>query len=187
MLYKTRKFAGFYTRKFFPFIEAINVNVVKEYKMEKVILTEEGKKALEIRLKELKNELIPAVVERIKVAREQGDLSENAEYHAARDERGKLEGEALEIEDKLKRCEVYTAKDNGTVQVGTRLIYLDIDEDEELEFTIVGTAEADFAKNKISIESPVGSALNGHKEGDIVSVKAPRGGEYKIKLVKILD
>ena len=163
------------------------MNIKEEFKMEQIILTEQGKKELEQRLKELRNELIPAVVQRIKTAREQGDLSENAEYHSARDEQGKLEGEALEIEDKLKRCEVYTAKDNGTVQVGSKIVYLDIDEDEECEFTIVGTAEADFAKNKISIESPVGSALNGRKVGDIVSVKAPRGGEYKIKLLKILD
>ena len=154
--------------------------------MEKIKLTLEGKKELEMRLKELRNELIPAVVQRIKTAREQGDLSENAEYHSAKDEQGKLEGEALEIENKLKNCEIIEMKDSDTVQLGSKLIYLDIEEDEEFEFTIVGTAEADFTKNKISIDSPVGQALNGKKAGDIVTVKAPKGGEYQIKIVKII-
>ncbi|MBO5926040.1 MAG: transcription elongation factor GreA [Clostridia bacterium] len=155
--------------------------------MEKIMLTEEGKKELEQRLKELKNELIPAVVQRIKTAREQGDLSENAEYHSAKDEQGKLEGEALEIENKLKHSEVVVLKDTGLVQLGTRLIYLDVEENEEFEFTIVGTAEADFNRGKVSIESPVGQALKGKKEGDVVTVKAPKGGEYQIKIIKILD
>ena len=99
--------------------------------MEQIILTEQGKKELEQRLKELRNELIPAVVQRIKTAREQGDLSENAEYHSARDEQGKLEGEALEIEAKLKHGVVVVSKANGAVQIGTKVKYLDIDENEE--------------------------------------------------------
>ena len=155
--------------------------------MEKIKLTVEGKKELEERLKELKNELIPAVVQRIKTAREQGDLSENAEYHSAKDEQGKLEGEALEIENKLKNCEVIQNSHLGIVQLGTKLKYLDVDENEEYEFTIVGTAEADFNKKKISIESPVGYALNGKKAGDVVTVKAPKGGDYQIKILEILD
>ncbi len=155
--------------------------------MEKIKLTVEGKKELEERLKELKNELIPAVVQRIKTAREQGDLSENAEYHSAKDEQGKLEGEALEIENKLKNCEVIKNSHLGIVQLGTKLKYLDIDENEEYEFTIVGTAEADFNKKKVSIESPVGQALNGKKAGDVVTVKAPKGGDYQIKILEIID
>lgn len=155
--------------------------------MEKIILTEEGKKELEKRLKELRNELIPAVVQRIKTAREQGDLSENAEYHSARDEQGKLEGEALEIETKLKHGEVVKVVDTGLVQVGTKVQYLDIEENEEYTFQIVGTAEADFNKNKISIESPVGQALNGKKPGDVVTVKTPKGGDYQIKIIKFVD
>lgn len=155
--------------------------------MEKIILTEEGKKELEARLKELKNELIPAVVQRIKVAREQGDLSENAEYHSARDEHAKLEGEAQEIENKLKYGEVVTAKNKGVVDVGTKLKYLDIEEDEEYVFMVVGTAEADLSKNKISIESPIGQAIVGKKAGETVLVKAPKGVGYRIKILEIIE
>ena len=154
--------------------------------MEQIILTEQGKKELEQRLKELRNELIPAVVQRIKTAREQGDLSENAEYHSARDEQGKLEGEAKEIEAKLKNCEVIENNGGDTVQLGSKIKYLDIDEGEEFEFTIVGTAEADFTRGKVSIESPVGQAINGKKAGDVVTVKAPKGGDYQIKIIEIL-
>lgn len=154
--------------------------------MEKIKLTVEGKKELETRLKELRNDLIPAVVQRIKTAREQGDLSENAEYHSAKDEQGKLEGEAKEIEAKLKNCEVIQMTDSDRVQLGTKLKYLDLEENEEYEFTIVGTAEADFTKGKVSIESPVGQALNGKKAGDVVTVKAPKGGDYQIKILEIL-
>lgn len=155
--------------------------------MEQIILTEQGKKELEQRLKELRNELIPAVVQRIKTAREQGDLSENAEYHSARDEQGKLEGEALEIETKLKHGVVVVSKANGAVQIGTKVKYLDIDENEEFTFTIVGTAEADFTKNRISIESPVGQAILNKKAGDVCSVKIPKGGEYQIKILEIIE
>ena len=143
--------------------------------MEKIILTVEGKKELEQRLKVLKNELIPQVVQRIKVAREQGDLSENAEYTAARDEQAKLEGEKQDIEAKLKYGVVIKSSKKDFVEVGSKLKYLDIEENEEYEFTIVGTAEADLTKNKISNESPVGNALLGRKAGDVVSVKVPAG------------
>lgn len=153
--------------------------------MEQIILTEVGKKELEQRLKELRNELIPAVVQRIKVAREQGDLSENAEYHSARDEQGKLEGEALEIETKLKHGVVVVSKANGVVQIGSEVKYLDVDLEEEYTFTIVGTAEADYTKKRISIESPVGQAILGKKVGDVVNVKAPKGGEYQVKIIEI--
>ena len=97
--------------------------------MEKIILTAEGKKELEQRLNVLKNELIPQVVQRIKVAREQGDLSENAEYTSAREEQGKLEGEKHDIETKLKYGEVITATDKKDyIEVGTKLKYLDVEE-----------------------------------------------------------
>ena len=155
--------------------------------MEKIILTAEGKKELEQRLNVLKNELIPQVVQRIKVAREQGDLSENAEYTSAREEQGKLEGEKHDIETKLKYGEVIsatTAKD--VIEVGTKLRYLDIEENEEYTFTIVGTAEADLSKGKISNESPLGKVLMGKKAGDVCTVIAPKGGSYEIKVLEIL-
>ena len=156
--------------------------------MEKIILTAEGKKELEQRLNVLKNELIPQVVQRIKVAREQGDLSENAEYTAAREEQGKLEGEKHDIETKLKYGEVIsgvTKKD--VIEVGTKLKYLDLEENEEYTFTIVGTAEADLSKGKISNESPLGKVLMGKKVGDVCVVNGPKGGNYEIKVLEILD
>lgn len=155
--------------------------------MEKIILTAEGKKELEQRLNVLKNELIPQVVQRIKVAREQGDLSENAEYTAARDEQAKLEGEKQDIENKLKFGEVIASGSKGDiVDVGTKLKYLDMEEKEEYTFTIVGTAEADLSKGKISNESPLGKALVGKKAGDVCVVNAPKGGSYKVKILEIL-
>lgn len=155
--------------------------------MEKIILTAEGKKELEQRLNVLKNELIPQVVQRIKVAREQGDLSENAEYTSAREEQGKLEGEKHDIETKLKYGEVISATSKkDVIEVGTKLKYLDIDENEEYIFTIVGTAEADLTKGKISNESPLGQALMGKKAGDVCVVKTPKGASYEIKVLEIL-
>lgn len=155
--------------------------------MEKIILTAEGKKELEQRLNVLKNELIPQVVQRIKVAREQGDLSENAEYTSAREEQGKLEGEKHDIETKLKYGEVISATSKkDVIEVGTKLKYLDVDENEEYIFTIVGTAEADLTKGKISNESPLGQALMGKKAGDVCVVKTPKGASYEIKVLEIL-
>ncbi len=155
--------------------------------MEKIILTEQGKKELEARLKELKNELIPEVVQRIKVAKEQGDLSENAEYHSARDEHAKLEGEVLEIQNILKFGEVFVATQKDIVQVGSTVKYLDIDEDEEFTFTMVGTTEADLSKGKMSIESPIGMAMLNKKAGETVVVKTPKCGEYSVKILEIID
>lgn len=155
--------------------------------MEKIILTEQGKKELEARLKELKNELIPEVVQRIKVAKEQGDLSENAEYHSAREEHAKLEGEVLEIQNILKFGEVFVATQKDIVQVGSTVKYLDIDEDEEFTFTMVGTTEADLSKGKMSIESPIGMAMLNKKAGETVVVKTPKCGEYSVKILEIID
>lgn len=155
--------------------------------MEVIELTLKGKKELEERLDVLKNDLIPQVVQRIKIARELGDLSENAEYHSAKDEQGKLNGEKVEIENILKNCVVVEKSNNGLIDIGTKLTYLDIDEEEEFTITIVSTAEADFENGKISKESPVGNALFGKKEGETVGVKMPNGGEYQIKVIKIFN
>jgi transcription elongation factor GreA len=155
--------------------------------MEKFILTQEGKENYEKRLKELRNEIIPAVIQRIKAARELGDLSENAEYHSARDEKAQLDGEALEIEAILKNCEIAVKKDSDTIDVGTKFKYYDVDMEEEYVFTLVGTAEADYTKQKISTDSPVGLAVLGKKVGDEITVKTPKGEEYQIKITEILD
>jgi transcription elongation factor GreA len=151
----------------------------------KIILTEEGKLNLEKRRYELNNVLIPQVVERIKAAKEQGDLSENAEYTAARDEQARLNGELQDIEYKLKYGEVQTFVDNGTVQVGSVVTYKDLEINEEFTFSVVGTAEADIMSNKISNESPIGKALYGRKQGDVVTVLKPKGGSYNIEILTV--
>lgn len=153
--------------------------------MKEIILTPQGKKELEQRLNVLKNELIPQVVERIKFAKEQGDLSENAEYHAAREEQGHLESEKVEIEAKLKVCKVVTATKGDVVGIGATVSYLDVEEGEEYTFEIVGTTEANLAKNKISNVSPVGQAMMGKKVGDTCVVVAPKGGSYEIKITAL--
>ncbi len=153
---------------------------------EKVILTEEGKAQLEKRLEELKLVKRPEIVERIKKARDFGDLSENAEYDAARNEQARIEGEIVEIEAKLKVAEIIkTGNSDDVVSVGEKVKIYDEDLGEEDEYEIVGTTEADVYNNKISNESPLGQALVGGKVGTEVTVHAPQG-DYKVKILKII-
>ena len=154
---------------------------------EKVILTEEGYQQLEKRLDELKFVKRPEITERIKIARDFGDLSENAEYDAAKNEQARIEGEIVEIEAKLKIAEINkTSGAKDIVSVGKKVKVLDVDFDETCIYELVGTTEADISKNKISNESPLGKALIGGKAGETVTVKAPQG-EYKVKIVSIED
>ena len=151
----------------------------------KILLTEEGKIELEKRRTELNNVLIPQVVERIKAAKEQGDLSENAEYTAARDEQARLNGELEEVNYKLKYGVVATVTDADVIQVGSKVTYKDLEENAEYTFAIVGTAEADILNGKISNESPIGKALYGHKTGEVVTVLKPKGGSYNIEILSV--
>ncbi len=152
---------------------------------EKVILTEEGYKQLEKRLEELKFVKRPEITERIKIARDFGDLSENAEYDAAKNEQARIEGEIVEIEAKLKIAEIIkTDGGHDVVNVGNKVKVLDIDMDEETEYEIVGTTEADISVNRISNESPLGKALVGAKLGETVTVKAPKCS-YQVKILGI--
>lgn len=152
---------------------------------EKVILTEEGKLQLEKRLEELKFVKRPEITERIKIARDFGDLSENAEYDAAKNEQARIEGEIVEIEAKLKVAEIIKAGKKDVVSVGMKVTVLDEDGDpQEVEYELVGTTEADVYKNKISNESPLGQALIGGKVGDTVTVHAP-SCDYPIKILAI--
>ncbi|MBQ8197023.1 MAG: transcription elongation factor GreA [Clostridia bacterium] len=144
---------------------------------EEVLLTKEGKEELEKRLEHLKLVERPAIVERIAEARSQGDLSENAEYEAARNEQGMIEGEILEIENKLKFAVIIdgnTAK-KGTVSLGSKVDFIDNDTGEQFTYEIVGTTEADVELGRISNESPIGNALLGRKEKDQISVVVPAG------------
>lgn len=152
---------------------------------EKVILTEEGKQELEKRLEYLKMVKRPEITERIKIAREFGDLSENAEYDAAKNEQARIEGEIVEIEAKLKIAEIIkTDGDHEVVGVGMKVRILDVDMNEEAVYEIVGTTEADISVGRISNESPLGKALVGAKVGQTVSVKAPKCS-YDVKVLKI--
>lgn len=153
----------------------------------KVIMTYDGYKTLEAELQDLKVNRRKDVAEKLKEARGQGDLSENAEYDAAKEEQAEIEAKIVELESKLKNAEIIDddkiSKDKVTL--GCRVKILDVEEDEELEYVIVGSTESDPTKNKISNESPVGGALIGHKKGDEILVSI-QGETIKYKLLDIL-
>ena len=142
-----------------------------------VILTKEGLEELEKRLEYLKLEKRAEITERIKVAREFGDLSENAEYDAAKNEHAMIEGEILEIEEKLKRAVIIKDSDikKGVISIGSKVDVYDRTYDELCTYEIVGTTEADVDAGRISNESPVGNALLGRKEKDVIEVVVPEG------------
>ena len=142
--------------------------------MEEVILTKEGKEELEKRLEYLKVIKRAEITERIKTAREFGDLSENAEYDAAKNEQAIIEGEIIEIENKLKYAVIIKDSKSGAVSLGSKVLFVD-EEGEEHSYEIVGTTEADVELGRISNESPIGNALLGKKEGESVTVKVPSG------------
>lgn len=149
----------------------------------KNLLTYAGLKTLEDELHDLKIVKRKEVAQKIKEAREQGDLSENAEYDAAKDEQRDIEARIEEIEKILKNAEVVVEDevDLNTISVGCKVKVHDMEFDEEMEFKIVGSTEANSLQGKISNESPVGKALIGAKAGDMVSVEMPTGVmEYKI-------
>ena len=142
---------------------------------EEVILTKEGKEELEKRLEFLKVVKRAEITERIKTAREFGDLSENAEYDAAKNEQAMIEGEILEIENKLKYAVIIKEAKKGIVSLGSKVEFVDEDEKQTYSYEIVGTTEADVELGRISNESPIGNALLGRKVGDTVKVNVPSG------------
>jgi transcription elongation factor GreA len=142
---------------------------------DEVLLTKEGKEELEKRLDYLKVEKRAEITERIKTAREFGDLSENAEYDAAKNEQAMIEGEILEIEDKLKRAVIIKESKKGTVSLGSKVDFVEEGIDEVMTYEIVGTTEADVEQGRISNESPIGNALLGRKANDVVRVLVPAG------------
>ena len=151
--------------------------------VKKNILTSEGLKKLEDELDELIVVKRKEVAQKIKEAREQGDLSENAEYDAAKDEQRDIEARIEEIEKILKNAEIVDEDevDLGTINIGCQVKILDLEFDEELTYKIVGSTEANSLKGKISNESPVGKALIGKKVGDLVSVETQVGViQYKV-------
>lgn len=153
--------------------------------MEKVPMTRAGHAALDQELKALKSVERPAVIKAIAEAREHGDLSENAEYHAARERQSFVEGRIKEIEALVSRAEVIDpAKLSGAIKFGATVTLVDEDTDEEKTYQIVGEAEADIEAGLLNIRSPLARALIGKDEGDSVEVRTP-GGEKSYEVLSI--
>ena len=139
-----------------------------------IILTPEGYLELETELNELKTVVRPRVIKDLKDARAQGDLSENADYDAARDEQAQVEARIKELEYKLEHSVIAETKEKGVATIGSTIV-VSYDDDDEEEFKIVGSMEADPFENKISNESPIGKAVIGHKKGESIEVESPNG------------
>ena len=156
--------------------------------MQKYPMTVEGEKALREELQQLKTVERPRVIQDIADAREHGDLKENAEYHAAREQQGFIEGRIQDIEGKLSNAQVIDIKSiphSGKVLFGTTVTIINVETDEEVEYRIVGDDEADIKNNRISVSSPIARALIGKEEGDTVVVNIPSGTvEYESDEVK---
>lgn len=156
--------------------------------MTKFPMTVQGARALEEELKVLKTERRPAITEAIATARELGDLKENAEYHAAREQQGMVEARIRDIEGRLSAAQIIdvtTIAHSGKVIFGTTVDIENVDTGDELTYQIVGEDEADIKHSKISVTSPIARALVGKMEGDIVAVQTPSGVvEYEIIEVK---
>lgn len=153
--------------------------------MEKLPLTRRGFEALEAELRQLKSVERPAVIRAIADAREHGDLSENAEYHAAREKQSFIEGRVRELESLIGRADVIDpSKLSGTIKFGATVTIADEDTDEERTYQIVGEAEANIEKGLLNIKSPIARALIGKEEGDSVEVRTP-GGERSYEVISI--
>ena len=154
--------------------------------MAELVITAQGKKELEERLRYLKVERRPIVADHIKTAREYGDLSENSEYDAARKEQTQLEQEILTIEETLRNARVVQDKQlsKDVIGVGNTISLYDMEFEEEVEYKLVGSIESDPDKGYVSNESPIGKALIGKKVGEIVTINTP-GGEIQMKVLKI--
>jgi transcription elongation factor GreA len=146
----------------------------------RIPMTSDGHERLEAELKRLKIDERPAVIKAIAEAREHGDLSENAEYHAARERQSFIEGRLLEIQDKLARAEVIdiSQQSGSTVKFGARVKLVDEETDEEVVYQIVGSEEAEIQRGLLSISAPLGRALIGREAGETVEVTTPRGTRY---------
>ena len=154
--------------------------------MERIPMTASGYKALEDEINHLKTVERPATIRMIEEARAHGDLSENAEYHAAKERQAFIEGRVMELEDKLGRADVIDVSklSGATVKFGATVTLVDEDTDAEMKFQIVGDLESDAKKGRISISSPIARALIGKAKGDTVEVSAP-GGARSYEILKV--
>ena len=155
-------------------------------KQQDMLLTSEGKKNYEKELEYLKTVAVKKVAEDLKVARSYGDLSENSEYDEAKNEQAKVAARIAEIENILKHAKIIDESElsNEHVHIGSKVKVHDFDFDEDVEYLIVSSSEADPFNGKLSDESPVGAALIGHKVGDAITVEAP-DGELKCEILEI--
>lgn len=155
--------------------------------MKDVILTPEGHQALTEELEHLTTTRRREVAERIRVAREFGEIAENAEYDDAKNEQAMLEHKIAQLEDRLANARVIDVKhvDTSVVSVGSVVRLRDVAAKKTFEYHIVGSAEANPAEQKLSNESPVGKAIMGRKKGETVEVVTPRGGKLKFKIMEI--
>ncbi|MGE6373907.1 transcription elongation factor GreA [Stutzerimonas stutzeri] len=156
--------------------------------MTKFPMTIQGARALEEELKHLKTVLRPQITQAIAEARELGDLKENAEYHAAREQQGMVEARIRDIEGRLQNAQVIdiaSIAPTGKVIFGTTVDIVNVETDEQVTYQIVGDDEADIKQGKLSVSSPIARALIGKEEGDVVAVKTPSGLiEYEIVEVR---
>jgi transcription elongation factor GreA len=155
--------------------------------LKEIILTPEGYEKLKHEIEYLRNEKRREVAERIRVAREFGDIAENAEYDDAKNEQAMVEHKIAQLEERLLSARVITKKEisKDTVSVGSKVRLRDMGANKTFEYHIVGSAEANPSEYKLSNESPVGKAIIGHKKGDVVEVSAPRGAlKFKILAIK---
>ncbi len=154
--------------------------------VKKNLMTYEHLKELETELEDLKVNRRREIADKIKEAREQGDLSENAEYDAAKDEQRDIEARIEQIEGILKNAEIADDEDfkGGKINFGCRVTILDVEFDDTLEYKIVGSTEANILKGLISNESPLGVALLGHKKNDVIEIESPEG-LIKYKVLKV--
>ena len=157
--------------------------------METIPITVSGAKFLEDELLRLMDEERPRIVNDIATAREHGDLKENAEYHAAKEEQAFVEGRIQEIESKLSRLQIIDVKQlnqDGRCVFGTTVSLLNLSDDSKITYQIVGEDETDIDKGKISCHSPIARALMGNEEGDEITVKAPKG-DILYEIVEVQD
>lgn len=153
--------------------------------MEKIPMTRMGYQVIEAELRQLKSDERPAVIRAIAEAREHGDLSENAEYHAAREKQSFIEGRIKELEAVLSRAEVIdTARLSGSIKFGARITIRDEDTEEERRFQIVGEVEANLEMGLLNIKSPLARALIGKEQGDLIEVRTP-GGERSYEVIDV--
>ncbi len=151
---------------------------------DKVYLTNEGFLELEEELNELKNVRRPEVIKELKDARSLGDLSENADYDAARAKQSEIEGRIVELEKIMENAHIIENDKSGKVGLGSTVVINYIDDDENEEYRIVGSKEADPSANKISNESPLAKAIIGYSKGDTCAVESPNG-KYNVKIVEV--